>query len=114
MSEKYPWAGGLILLLLCLPLAFGLPARASMTGQVQHAEIKAFLHADGGYVQPVTAGFTSNFDANGYGVFGWQFTNTSAATLQNARLLVLLDADLDRGLNTFFNESGAASAIRRH
>ena len=106
MSKHRFSAAACVLLALC-PLIWLTRLHAAQTGQVQVAETKAFLFADGGYAQQVTADFSANFDANGYGAFGWQFTNTSAATLQNARLVVLLDADLDRDLNTFFNESGA-------
>lgn len=74
---------------------------------MQLAEVKAFLYADGGYLQPVTTGFTANFDTNGYGSVGWDFNNASTGALQNARLIIFLDADLDRATTTFFNEHGA-------
>jgi hypothetical protein len=107
MGNRYFYVVCLIVLLLCLAPIFSLRSKAAMAGQIEHAEIKAFLYADGGYFQPVTAGFYSNFDANGYGAFGWEFNNPSAATLQNARLVVFLDADLDHATTTFFNEHGA-------
>jgi len=107
MGRKHFLAGCLTLLLLCPFFALAVRSNAAAAGQAQHAEIKAFLYADGGYFQPLTIGFTSSFDANGYGRFGWEFNNPSATALQNARLVVFLDADLDRETTTFFNEHGA-------
>lgn len=77
--------------------------------RVQVREVKAVLLADGGYKQILTvgdAGFSQTTDANGYGSFGWQFTNTSGQSLQNVRVVFFLDADLERDSNTFFNEYG--------
>jgi len=102
--------GALSLVLLALALKSGSPAWAVQSGQVQIAELKGVVYADGGYRQILTnasQGFTSNFDASGYGSFGWQFTNTTGATLRNVKLVVFLDADLDRDTTTFFNEYGA-------
>jgi hypothetical protein len=106
MGKRLLWGVSLSLLLLGQFVAFGLRSRAAQMGQVQLAEVKAFLYADGGYFQPVTSGFTSNFDTNGYGSFGWDYNNASTGALQNARLIIFLDADLDRATTTFFNEYG--------
>jgi hypothetical protein len=57
MGNRSFWVGCLTLLLLCLPPIFMLRSKAAMARQAEHAEIKAFLYADGGYFQPVTAGF---------------------------------------------------------
>jgi hypothetical protein len=97
------------LLILFLVLSLLVPAAVSIAAvnQAQVAEVKAFLYADGGFFQPVATGFSSNFDANGYGSFNWDFNNPSATALQNARLIVFLDADLDHATTTFFNEYGA-------
>ncbi len=100
----------LSLLLLALILGWASLTRAVQSGQVQNAELKGFVYADGGYLQTLTnnsPGFASNFNANGYGSFGWQFTNTTGITLQNAKFVVFLDADLDRDTTTFFNEYGS-------
>ncbi|MGH9846707.1 MAG: cadherin repeat domain-containing protein, partial [Blastocatellia bacterium] len=104
---KRSFPAALLILFLILPLLVPAAISIAAANQAQVAEVKAFLYADGGFFQPVTAGFTSNFDANGYGGFNWDFNNPSATALQNARLIVFLDADLDHATTTFFNEHGA-------
>jgi len=78
--------------------------------RVQVKEIKAYLMADGGISIPVSPS-SQSFTAAGFGTVGWEFTNTTGATLQNARFLVLLDADIDREINTFFNEYGVFAGL---
>ena len=76
---------------------------------IQNAEIKGVVLADGGFSQILTltsTGSFSTFNPNGTGNFGWQFTNTTGAPLQNVRFIAFLDADIDRAANTFFNEFG--------
>ncbi len=98
-------------ILLGLGLLFPtLKAFTQQPGQVQVTELRAFIYADGGYIQPLTTastGYMSNFNANGYGTFGWDFNAPPANTLQNARLVVFLDAELDHATTTFFNEYSA-------
>ena len=112
-KRLYLW-GLLSLFLLVLIPGWASLTQAVQSGQVQNAELKGFVYADGGYVQALTSnspGFSSNFNANGYGSFGWQFTNTAGSTLQNARFVVFLDADLDRDTTTFFNEYGSLVSL---
>ena len=99
-------------LILILPLLSDGPAAlfTQSSPRVQAREVTAFVYADGGFVQQLTPGsatYTSNFDANGFGSFGWKFTNPTGAPLQNLRFVVFLDADIDRDINTFFNEYGS-------
>jgi uncharacterized repeat protein (TIGR01451 family) len=96
--------------LLCLP-AFSTLIRAalSLAAQVQTVSVRGYVLADGGFVQELDAmspGYSATLDAQGFGTFGWQFTNTTGAALQNVRFVVFLDADIDRDANTFFNEYG--------
>ena len=83
--------------------------------RVQAAEIKGYVYAENGFLQPLDASspaFTSNFDAQGLGGFGWQFTNSTGRALNNLRFVVFLDADIDREANTFFNEHGSLGGLR--
>jgi hypothetical protein len=103
-TRALPW----LALLLLLPWAF-LSAYSQGGSVIQHAEIKAVVLADGGFSQTLplaSGGAFSSFSPNGTGNFGWQFTNTTGAPLQNVRFIVFLDADIDRNTNTFFNEFG--------
>ncbi len=114
MRKRLYWWGLLSLFLLVLIPGWASLTQAVQSGQVQNAELKGFVYADGGYVQALSSnspGFSSNFNANGYGSFGWQFTNTAGSTLQNARFVVFLDADLDRDTTTFFNEYGSLVSL---
>lgn len=95
-------------LALLLPWVI-LTAYSQAGSVIQPAEIKGVILADGGFSQVLTLaspGAFANFTPNGTGDFGWQFTNTTGAPLQNVRFIVFLDADIDRNTNTFFNEFG--------
>ena len=104
-------------LLVVLLLPFLRADRAALPDPgalIEARELTAYLLADGGFVRqlgPETAGYTANFDADGFGSFGWQFTHTTGAPLTGLRLVVFLDADIDRSLNTFFNEYGTLVAL---
>ena len=90
--------------LLCFPFIDGVYA-----GSIQIADAQAYIHADGVLVNQVglgSTGYFSTLDLNNLGTFGWAFTNTTGSTLSNVNFFVFLDADLDRGVNTFFNEYG--------
>lgn len=100
-------------LFLFLPWAI-LKVHSQGGSVIQAAEIKGVVLADGGFSQVLTlasAGAFSTFSPNGTGNFGWQFTNTTGAPLQNVRFIVFLDADVDRAANTFFNEFGELSSL---
>jgi uncharacterized repeat protein (TIGR01451 family) len=106
------------LLALALLLPGGAAGRGGSSAQgparVQVQELGGLLTADGGFVRPMPAGspdFTSAFDADGTGSFTWQFTNATGAALQNVRFVALLDADIDVGLNTFFNEVAGLAGL---
>jgi hypothetical protein len=111
MGKPFFQALSLSLALLFPAFSQGLSAAvAQNTPRVRITEIKGFIYAAQGLVRPLDAtssGFTSNFEANGLGSFGWRFTNTTGATLEDLRFVVFLDADIDRDANTFFNEHGA-------
>jgi hypothetical protein len=55
----------------------------------------------------IDATFIDGLDADGFGTVSWEFFNNSGVSLDDAQLFVFLDAEIDQGLNTFFNESGA-------
>jgi hypothetical protein len=72
-------------------------------------ELSGYLHADGALAQTVdtsSSSFTSTLDTSNLGSYGWTFTNTSGAAWNNVSFLAFLDAEIDRPLNTFFNEYG--------
>jgi hypothetical protein len=76
---------------------------------IQIADTRLFVHDSSGLVAELNSSspsFFSTLDAFGEGTFGWLFTNNSGQVLPNVRLLAVLDADLDRDGNTFFNEYG--------
>lgn len=78
-------------------------------GSIQIADAQAYIHADGVLVSQVgigSTGYFSTLDSNNLGTFGWAFTNTTGSTLSNVHFFGFLDADIDRDLNTFFNEYG--------
>ena len=55
--------------------------------------------------------YYSSLDSNNLGGFGWTFRNEDATALPDVRLLVFLDADIDRSVNTFFNEYGGFASL---
>ncbi len=48
--------------------------------------------------------FANNLDSNNLGTVTWRVENQSGATLDNFVLFAYLNADIDFGINTFFNE----------
>jgi hypothetical protein len=67
--------------------------------RIQTVELKGFVYSGNRLVETLTASsanYSSNFDADGLGSFGWSYTNTTGAALQNLRFVVFLDADIDR------------------
>ncbi len=78
-------------------------------GPIQFAELTGFVHASGGLITQLnssSSGYSSSLDSNNLGTFGWTFTNGTGSTLNAVQFLLFLDADIDRDLNTFFNEYG--------
>ena len=76
---------------------------------IQIADARGYVHADGALVAQLgvaSAGYASALDANNIGSFGWSFTNTTSLAMTNVYFFGFLDADIDRDLNTFFNEYG--------
>ncbi len=51
--------------------------------------------------------FNDGLDSDGFGSVSWDFVNNTGSILEDARLFVFLDAEIDEAINTFFNESGA-------
>ncbi len=93
------------LALLCL-LCSGLQATS-----IQFVSLEAFLHSAGNPTPIATFNnaspeFTSNLDANNLGSFTFSFTNNTTEIIPNASWTLFIDLDLDRDLNTFFNEYG--------
>ncbi len=91
--------------LLCL-LCSGLQATS-----IQIVSLEAFLHSSGNPTPVATFNnsspeFTSNLDANNLGSFSFTFTNNTTEIISNASWTLFIDLDLDRDLNTFFNEYG--------
>jgi len=73
------------------------------------SDSSAFIHANGGLVTQFTQSSPTYFttlDGANLGTFGWSYTNGTGASLTNVRVSGFLDADIDRDLNTFFNEYG--------
>jgi len=55
--------------------------------------------------------FSSGLDPTSGGTVTWDFVNRAAGSLTDARLFVFLDAEIDEGANSFFNESGRLEAV---
>ena len=73
------------------------------------AEISGFLHINGALNQTVdnsSLSFTSALDVSNLGSYGWTFTNSGDSVWSDVSFLAFLDADIDRTVNTFFNEIG--------
>lgn len=98
-------------------------------GPIDIVQYSTFLYADelgpvsleytplGFYTQNDLSGrgidvsFSSDLNADGLGTATFEFSNVSAGTLTNARLLVFLDAEIDEGVNSFVNESGRLESV---
>jgi hypothetical protein len=90
-----------------LLLSLSSPARA---GAIQLAHVEAFLHAGGSLATRADAtsdSFAANLDADGLGTLEWTFVNTTNHVMSDVHVFGFVDADLDRSLNTFFNEYGS-------
>lgn len=86
-----------------------LALQVAHAGSIQIADARAYVHADGALATQLNAaspGYFSTLGADKTGVFGWTFTNTTVAVLTSVSVFGFLDADIDRDLNTFFNEYG--------
>ena len=86
-----------------------LSVHAVYAGSIQVADVRAYIHANGALVTQLnvaSTGFFSTLDPNNLGTLGWSFTNTTGSALLNVSFFGFLDADIDRNLNTFFNEYG--------
>lgn len=111
-------------------LAAGLLASTlAAAGPIDIAQYSTFLYADelgpvsleytplGFYTQNDLSGsgidvsFSSALNADGLGTATFEFSNVSAGTLTNARLLVFLDAEINEGVNSFVNESGRLESV---
>lgn len=86
-----------------------LAAQSANAAAIQIADARAYIHANGTFVTQLngsSTGYFSTLDASNIGTFGWTFTNTTSVVLTNVSVFGFLDADIDRDLNTFFNEYG--------
>ena len=73
-------------------------------------EQRAFLHDSVGLVAEFdksSSSYSSTLNAENQGSYGWNFFNAGGESLSNVRLLVFLDADLNRDENSFVNEYGS-------
>jgi hypothetical protein len=70
-----------------------------------------------GYLQDDFSGsglsttFQNSLDAENMGTVSWSFSNDTGTQLDNAWFFVFLDAEIDHGTNTFFNEYGSVSSV---
>jgi hypothetical protein len=90
-------------------LTFCLIAGTAHGAPIGIAQLGGYVHVNGSLqvqLDGSSSGFFSTLDANNFGTFGWSFTNVSSSALQNVLFLAFLDADIDRDVNTFFNEYG--------
>lgn len=90
-------------------LGFCLLAGTLQGGPIGVAQLGGYVHANGSLQTQLdgsSGAFFSTLDGNNLGTFGWTFANTTGNSLSNVLFLVFLDADIDRDLNTFFNEYG--------
>jgi hypothetical protein len=73
------------------------------------ASSSAYIHGNGSLLTQLdtnSASYFSTLDASNIGTFGWTYTNTTGSAIANFTMLAFLDADIERDLNTFFNEYG--------
>lgn len=97
--------------LLFISLLF---ATTSPGATIGIAQLGGYVHANGSLhaqLDGSAGSFFTTLDADNLGTFGWTFTNTSGTALSNLYFLVFLDADIDRDLNTFFNEYGEFGSL---
>lgn len=90
-------------------ICFCMLAGVAQGGPIGVAQLGGYVHANGSLqtqLDTSSGSFFSTLDADNLGSFGWTFTNTTGNALSNVLFLVFLDADIDRDLNTFFNEYG--------
>jgi hypothetical protein len=76
---------------------------------IQVADVRAFVHDSSGLIAQfdVTSNnYFTTLGSNNTGTFGWTFANAGGTTLHDVRFFAFLDADIDREVNTFFNEYG--------
>ena len=112
-------------------LVFGLLSFFSISanaGLIDIEQYSGFLYSDTlssssleyteiGYLQDdftgsgLTVEFQNNLDSENLGTVSWSFSNDTGSQLDNAWFFVFLDAEIDQGLNTFFNEYGALSSV---
>ena len=91
----------------CLSL---LGAAIASAASIAIVEQRAFLHDATGLVAELdtsSSAYASTLNAENLGSYGWNFLNVGGSPRSNVRLLVFLDADLDRIQNTFVNEYGS-------
>ena len=77
--------------------------------EIDIAEMSGFLHINGELNQTVdnsSSSFISSLNAFNLGSYGWSFTNYGNSVWSDVSFFAFLDADIDRGVNTFFNEIG--------
>ncbi len=75
---------------------------------------QSLKHSEIGFLGPVNdfsgtgvdVSFNDGLDADGFGSVSWEFVNNTGSVLEDARLFVFLDAEIDEATNTFFNEYG--------
>lgn len=98
-----------------IQLAFALAAaiivaeNTAKAGPINFVERRALLHDGVAVIADLNSGspgFFFSLDQDGFGLFGWTFTNPRASALDNIWWFGFIDADIDRDSNTFFNEYG--------
>jgi hypothetical protein len=85
-------------------------------GPIEFVEQRAFIHDSGGLLTEFdrsSNAYAAQLDAQGFGSFSWTHTNRTLSSQTGLTFLVFVDADIDRELNTFFNEYGALVSLSR-
>jgi len=95
-------------------LALVLFLEVASAASIVISDSAGFVHSNGGFVEQLnqsSPAYFTTLDSFSLGTFGWTFTNTTGSTLNNVKFFGFLDADIDRDINTFFNEYGAFSSL---
>jgi len=83
-------------------------AASSRADELDHFMLEGYVHTSSGVtiLDESSTEFTSSFDADGLGTFGWTYTNNSGGTLSDVRFIGAADIDIDGGFGDFANEFG--------
>ena len=88
---------------------------AGVTGRpLRITEVRAFVHSGGSLVAQYddhSPEFVSALNADNYGTLSFSYTNKTAVTQTNVKILAFVDLDVDAATNGYANEYGALVSL---